>query len=288
MDGYYVFSDECGSYQMKRSNKYIISHPFYVRASVIIDFDDYIKLENECGLLKEKHEINPNVEIKWSETGNRFNNRVSQGTEEISDAVLFKYIEDVVVFSSSRLDSMQLFFTVFDNRTNKEIDANKMLKMHLQNALQRANIVGGDKKAFMTFIMDDVGEKTNKLIKEVAHEMMEEGDFQEYHRIKKSILIDYSHHCVGLQLADFCAGIFTNCLKRLSNSDIGYDFANGLFFDYLYSKVRNMDNNIPFYSVYRYGIREVPNDCGIEICKRISKIIEEKMKADLEAMILGE
>ncbi len=285
MQGYYLFSDECGSYQKERSEKFIARHPFYVRSSVLISFDDYRLLEQKSEHLKELLSIDAEVEIKWAETGQRFNNRKSEGLEELSDEAIFKYIESIIK-TSANLKSVKLFFSVFDNKIKKKYEYQSILKMHIQNALQRAQ-KDAYKNDYITVIIDDINERINKPIKEIVHSMLVEGDFQEYRNIKKSILVDYSHHCIGLQLADYCAGVFTACLKRLSCPN-NYSFANDLFYNYLYQKIRNDSTHLPDYVVYAYGVREVPNGCGKEVCEQISKGIENKLKEDLQELIQAE
>ena len=45
MDAYFAFTDECGSYQKIRSENFIKTHPYYVRATVIMSFEDYLALQ---------------------------------------------------------------------------------------------------------------------------------------------------------------------------------------------------------------------------------------------------
>lgn len=46
-----LFTDECGSYLKDRSYAFVKAHPFYVRANLMINLDDYLALEkvfNNC------------------------------------------------------------------------------------------------------------------------------------------------------------------------------------------------------------------------------------------------
>lgn len=45
MDAYFSFTDECGVYEKIRSEKFLKANPFYVRATVIISLEDYLKLQ---------------------------------------------------------------------------------------------------------------------------------------------------------------------------------------------------------------------------------------------------
>ena len=44
MEAYFAFTDECGSYQKIRTEKFNKTHPFYVRATAIMSVSDYLVL----------------------------------------------------------------------------------------------------------------------------------------------------------------------------------------------------------------------------------------------------
>ena len=45
MEAYFAFTDECGSYQKIRTEKFNKTHPFYVRATAIMSVSDYLVLQ---------------------------------------------------------------------------------------------------------------------------------------------------------------------------------------------------------------------------------------------------
>lgn len=63
---FFVFSDEAGCYRQNRWNKFLKSHPFYVRAALIISADDWIRLNSKYLNIKEDYGIPKDKEFKWS------------------------------------------------------------------------------------------------------------------------------------------------------------------------------------------------------------------------------
>ena len=69
MEAYFAFTDECGSYQKIRTEKFNKAHPFYVRSTVIISLSDYLALQKGMDDIKISFGLQPNVEIKWAHFG---------------------------------------------------------------------------------------------------------------------------------------------------------------------------------------------------------------------------
>ncbi|QAV33773.1 Protein of unknown function [Fervidobacterium changbaicum] len=67
MATFFVFSDESGSYKEIRGDKFVKKTPFYVRASLIMDSNDWLQLKDEFYKLKESYQIPIGIEIKWSD-----------------------------------------------------------------------------------------------------------------------------------------------------------------------------------------------------------------------------
>lgn len=62
---YFCFSDECGDYYMNINTKQLLNHPFYVRATFIMNSSEWKYLNKRFRELRKKHGI-PNGEIKWA------------------------------------------------------------------------------------------------------------------------------------------------------------------------------------------------------------------------------
>lgn len=272
----FIFSDECGNYAESRSIRFKKNHPFYVRSTVIINSIDYQLFEKDIMLLKQKFDFPLNSEIKWSHLGDARNNRLPSPIENTPLTVLKKYIESFLQ-RASNMSSLKYIFTVTDNCTDIQIPYEKIIAWHIQNALQRAQMDLGRKGEYGVVIIDDLNDK-NKSINNRCYEMMCAGDFVTYENIKKSILIDYSHQCVGLQLADIVAGVFTSALIRESRSRSGYPFASKLYTEILTKNIRCVGDtsafiwSTPFDSV-GYGLISIPKDN----CREKLSIMESLM-----------
>ena len=280
MNGYYIFSDECGCYQQHRNGRFIETHPFYIRSSILLELSDYKYLEEIAQAKREELQIGAFVEIKWAEIGCRYKGKIGKGTESISDETVFTYIS-FILESMVNLRSCKVFFSVFDNSTDNHAREETMIKMHIQNAFQRAQLdISPD--GFAVMIIDDISPEQIRKLKEISHEMLVSGDFVEYTNIKKSLLTDFSHHCAGLQLADYCAGVLKSCLMRIMlENDRIYRFAHEMMFSHIYKKIRHNFEHPPYHSCYGYGIKEVPNNCGKSICKAFAKAINDKLDNEL-------
>lgn len=276
MKSYYVFSDECGQYIKERSQKFNNAHPFYVRSTVIIDLDDYIKLDNLINQIKNKYNISYKQEIKWSHLGNYIKGKPPEYLTDLSLSD-FKNCISEIIKSINKCESLLLFFTLTDNRIDKQVDEIKLITMHLQNMLQRVCYEMKNNR-FASIIIDDLGKKKNGILKRVCYSLMNDGDtYVNYQNILKSILIDFSDQCTGLQIADICAGIMTASLKYISSADNkkqNFKYSYDLLMSVIYNKIRYSK----YGDIYGYGIREVPNNAGTKISKEISQLIKNKQQ----------
>ena len=69
---YFVFTDEAGTYQSRPSEGFIKSHPFYIRANVLMSIDDYRQFQTEMQQINGMYEIPFDEEIKWSDLGTKY------------------------------------------------------------------------------------------------------------------------------------------------------------------------------------------------------------------------
>ena len=50
---------------------------------------------------------------------------------------------------------------------------------------------------------------------------------------------------------------------------------------YAYKKTRNGFYNAPYYDVYKYGVKEIPNGAGRAVAKKLAKDIGDQLYTDL-------
>jgi hypothetical protein len=67
MGVYFVFSDESGNYEQKRTENFLKTDPFHVRASLIIGANEWLRLSRDFKELKSRFNIPPNQEVKYSD-----------------------------------------------------------------------------------------------------------------------------------------------------------------------------------------------------------------------------
>lgn len=285
----FLFTDECGSYQKVRSDSFVKAHPFYVRSNLMMTLDDYLCVEKEINIAKEKIGVDKCSEIKWSHYGNAIRNRNELIPSKLSAADLESFYTEALKLLSEK-KSVKLFFTFTVNKQMRQVDEVKLIKMHLQNAFQRVHRDAQSLSAAAFVIADDMNDKT-KPLKKAMYELTQEGDlYTEYDNVNKGLFIDYSDQCCGLQLADICAGVFTASLKHLCSSQQDrrkYAFARNLFDSYLYSLIRVNDGMGEWDKVYGFGIRNVPNECGEEHAKKISCLVQRRRHDELLKCIMN-
>lgn len=280
MNTYFIFSDECGNYNKVRSKNFIKNHPYYVRSNVIITDENYQIFEKAVVQLNRKFMFKEYGEVKWSFIGDIFNKRPPEGFEEVTLEILKSYISEFIQLALNA--AVSLIFTITDNSKSTKLEDSTLIKWHVQNALQRIQMNLEKNDGYGVFILDDLSDK-NKQVNKTIYNQMCQGDFVNYGNLKKSILIDYSHQCVGLQLADFTAGILTNSLRRIQASGQGYQFAWDLFtklqFNIRDSSVGSWAGS-PWVTA-RYGILSIPSDNCIALINSVSDIVERIRLDDL-------
>lgn len=282
MEPYFAFTDECGNYQKDRSRKFILAHPFYVRATIIISMDDYYTLQKSVADIKQSLGLSENTEIKWSHYGNSIKGNYNNVPHRLSSAQLQKYYADTLSLLNT-LNSVVIYYTLTDNNLLGRVDEIALLRMHLQNACQNVQRIMQSRDGFAIIVADDLNSKT-KLLKQAVYNMALSGDYVQYSNIKKGLYIDFSDQCHGLQMADICAGVFTASLKyesAVTSEKHKFQCGHNLFFSKIYQKTKNYSHTPPIYEVYKIGVKEVPNGAGDVIAQTISHQIEEKLEHDL-------
>jgi len=213
-------------------------------------------LNSESLKAKKEAKLPIDKEIKWSDLwlirkGLKSKNRTFLNNYKYDD--LLNYFEAILnIFNS--LSYRLIVFTVADNRSVGKVGEHQMLKLHIQNILQRIQKeLEVDKNNLGIVFIDSMGPQKDKVLKNMCHSLLNSGDFFiSYNNLKNGINVEYSHHCLGIQLADLSAGIFFSFLKSFKRQ--GYDTSVDFFYKYIEQNIRKYNGEI-----FGYGIVDVPN-----------------------------
>lgn len=278
MSVYFIFSDESGDYKKERTDDFIQSQPYYCRSSIILEAGNWKPLINNlCALKADLLKIDPDKEVKWNYLWSLF--KYKKNKKEIPKTAPFYFLRNhslelLLLFIEESLkllaqcDDCYLIYTITLNERGRTEDFPEeyMLQMHMQDMMQRVEMqVQSEANNLCVLFFDSKGKKLDKKLKEAYHLIYQQGDFiQKYNHIVDSLFVDFSHHNIGIQLADYCAGIFNAALRSHKNSV-------GIFKNLLWQKVRRFKGN-----VFGYGICEIPTNKQnrIWLKEKISSIIK--------------
>ena len=276
---YLIYTDESGAYKQDRNERFLKSHPFYVRSNVFISIEDNIFMRNKVNELKMQRSLSPKVEVKWSHYGSKLKESKFHLPYDFSIDEYKEYFTEVITEFCNR-PTAKVFCSITDNQLAIDLDEIKLIKLHMQNALQRAQVDMEKENSYAILIADDLGDKT-KILKAAMYDLILEGDrLTSYSRVNDGILIDDSSQSTGLQIADLCAGILTASIKFLraeENEKRKYEFGYSLFIQQLYKKIRFDDRFAPHLETYPYGIKEIPDSLGRELSIALARIVNEKL-----------
>lgn len=275
MNTYFGFSDECGTYKKEKCKKHLKAHPFYIRSTLLINAKDWKQLNNNFRDLKRDSGLPNEIEIKWAYLWQLRN--FQKNGQRVPSKKEFKFLEsfdyheliDFVEKSLSLIHDInfkKIIITHTDNKNCPRIAEKELLKMHLQEHMQRVEmqIQSRIQENLAVLFFDPVSEQTDKNLRDIYFDLFNSGDFiVSYKHIKDSLNIEHSHQSVGIQLADYISGTYSAILKGQGNSN--YDRGKKMFYDHVYPYLRKYNGTI-----WGAGIREVPSD---EIYRR--KLAEE-------------
>lgn len=252
---YFVFTDEAGTYQSRPSEGFIRSHPFYIRANVLMSIDDYRQFQTEMQQINGMYEIPFDEEIKWSDLGTKYKKwEPRTATVAAMTADRLKGYYRRVLKAATDKESTVFLYTVTDivGRTCR-IGEDYIYQYHLQDAFQRVQM---DMKSedFATFVMDELNKGTIKQIKAACHEFTVKGDFVKYKNIYHGVLTECSLYSPGIQLADYAAGIMNGYLHRNILSPGNYQFATDLYDEFINPRVRHHAIG----TICGYGVIDIP------------------------------
>lgn len=255
---YFAFSDECGSYNRFRSSRFIRSHPFYARATLIIDAQSWKSLEARFLSLKSELQLPADREIKWSylwslEKHRRNDESIPQKASyyflrNIEVAVLQQFVE-LSLRELLALDYCKVIYTVTDNDTCPRYPETRLLRFHLQELLQRLEMEMEERQESLCVLFaDPVSPSRDRQLRQAYSELYVYGDrYKRYNHIKDSLNIEHSHHSVGIQLTDYLAGAFVAFLR-------GFNFGAEVYRDIIRHVIRRSGDG----TILGYGARLVP------------------------------
>lgn len=260
MSHYFVFTDEAGAYKgNEATSKFRQSHPFYVRANVLMTAEEYRVYQKDMQSLNGMYEIPIDDEIKWDDLwALHKGNPRTEAISRMSEDRLKGYYRNVFE-RAARCDSLKFVFTVtcvYDRSCL--IRSENVYKFHLQNAFQRI-AMELSKDDFAVFIMDELNKDTVKQIKGACHEMTVKGDFLNYDNLYHGVLIENSVYSPGVQLADYAVGAFNGFLRGKLLSRGRYEFATDIYNALIAPHIRHHANGAKL----GYGIIDVPGRADV-------------------------
>lgn len=264
---YFVFSDEAGCYCEDRSDKFVVSHPYYIRASLITSANNWTNIRKEFCKIKSKYNIPLDEEVKWSYLWSIKKDRKDDKLTPQKNYYFLKHLSEEELFSYAKevmslihhMDFCKVIYTITDNDkdTTPKINRVYLYRMHLQDHMQRVEMeLQSNQDNLALLFFDPVSKKVNEIIEEAYNEIYLSGDLiKKYKHIKDTLLFEKSHYSYGIQLADFCAGIFNSCLKGYPNATMIY---KEIISEYL--RCKDSDGQI-----MGYGIIEVPKKLSVRL-----------------------
>lgn len=255
MANYFVFTDEAGAYQSHTSSAFRKSHPFYIRANVLMSMEDYRVFQEEMKTLNAMYEIPIEEEIKWADLWSLHKgNPRTLAIGKMKEDRLKGYYRKAFEIASSK-ESLKYIFTITNvHEQYCLIESKYVYKFHLQEAFQRIKMHLRISD-FAVFIMDELNDDVVKQIKETCYDMTMSGDFLEYKNIYHGVLVENSIYCPGIQLADYAAGVMFGFLRGKTVNPGRYELATEFFETFIRPKIRCDYRG----KLLGYGIREVPS-----------------------------
>jgi len=263
---FFAYSDEYGSYQEQKTDKYLRAHPFYIRSVILLDSNEWKILDSKVRTLKRKHGLPQDGEVKWAHLWS-LRRHQTDGKEirknqpfyflrDIDYHVLIAYVDEVLAFYSG-LCSSKVIFTVTDNRAIRSISAERLYQMHLMNIAQRLQYDLQSSGSLAVLFFDSVSESVDRLLKDAWHAISSGSDYvRQYTCIKRSAYIEHSHQSPGMQVSDYVAGVIGSYIKaQVSGQQTNYARGISMFDNHIRPILRN---NSATNQVTGYGALNVP------------------------------
>ena len=257
MSIFFAFSDECGQYRTERSEGFLKGSPFYVRSALLINAENWKKLNEDFLILKEKYGLRKTDEIKWSYVWSL--HKYLKDRKPIPEDKEFKRFESLgpeklINFIADSLKLLlpinaKIVLTITDNRLCPRYTEVNLLKMHLQNVMQRLEMEMQLNDDLCVIFFDNCG-GNDHLLRIGYNKLYLEGDrFVEFSHLKDSLNVELSHHSAGIQIADYVTGVVVSALRKFEKS-------KNLFEEHIKPLLRKGSNG----KIGGYGVIEIPRD----------------------------
>lgn len=239
-------------------------HPYYLRTSLIMLANDWKNFNTQYRTLKTTYGFPLHKELKWSFAWSVRSHQ--KNGHPIQTNRPYKYLEsvpynDIIRFINESLNLLhaltdpKIVITVTVNQ-NVHLTESSILKFHLQEAIQRIEMeLQGNNDNLGIFFIDPISRQKDAILREYYNELFRTGDYiLNYSHIKDSILMENSHHSVGIQIADYISGATNSILKESGNGR--YTRGCEMFRDHVSPFIRRNSQG----SVLGHGLREVPRN----------------------------
>lgn len=261
MPVFFAFSDESGKYKKERTDKFISKNPYYCRSVLLLEADEWIKLQEEFNLLKKKLlNVDLQQEVKWSYIWSLYKH--SQKKEKIPPSKPYyplrqHSLDNLVDFIRKALQLLQesktcrimLTLTFNDRQKTRPVELKSVVKQHLKYALDMAEKeMEKIPQSVCVFFLSPEEPRLERLLKGAFAEIYRVFPSQKYFHIKDSLNFEVSAHSFGSQLADYCAGVFNGCCRL-------YPQSIDLFRHQIWPKIVKEKNE-----VLGCGITEIPKN----------------------------
>jgi hypothetical protein len=263
---YFTFSDESGNYKQERNHRFNQKHPYYIRASFIMQGDEWQYLDNLFWNLKREFDLPPRLELKYSDLW-RLEEHTRHPESDVDPRLrdllnyplegLRAFIEKAINLVSA-LDEARIILTISKNDWCGIPCDKDMYTWHVQNLMQRIqkDLVSPDGSSFdnlCVIFIDPVSPRINRLLTESYNELFVNGDrFTTFSTIKDCLHFELSHHSCGIQIADYIAGMTYGSLQ-------GGDYSIGVFNRQIRPLIREGPNG----KIMGYGIIEIPSNSRV-------------------------
>ena len=258
---YFAFSDESGKYKKERTDKFISKNPFYCRAAVLLEAQDWIRLNEEYHSLKKSMLlVDPQQEVKWSYIWSLFKhfqkkegitkNKPYFALRNHSLDTLVDFIRRTLQLLDECASCRVIFTLTFNERTKtKPLEIKEILKLHISHILSAIEEeISKIPESVCVLFLNREEPAIEKRLKEALSEIYKEGRQPRFPHVKDSLDFEYFTQSFGSQLADYYAGVFNGCCRL-------YPQSIDLFRHQVWPKIiRKKDE------VLGSGITELPED----------------------------
>ncbi|AII58642.1 hypothetical protein ASJ33_00650 [Dehalococcoides mccartyi] len=256
-----IFSDEAGTCGGNDSNIHCKNTPFYVRANLIVNTNNWKNIYAGYEQLFKEMGFPSNKEVKWSEIS-EYITQTKKKSSAINKSLeyLKNYSYDSLLgFTISCLNllkdnDVKVILTISSNE-NVKFSTADMINYHIINAMERLEMVLTNKDILGLLFCDSLNKNDANGISEAYKNQFENPQFiKKYRHIFDSIMfLDSDKNCC-IRLVDYICGITNGMLK-------GFETSQKLFLKNIYPLVIKSPVNNPF----GYGIKIIPDDSKMKI-----------------------